>query len=231
MAKKDKIWLKLLAFILRPFVGLIRYGALKMMKRLRQPDDKRPIIAAADHILDTLLLPSVFCIFQDKIFREHAGFSKIPQSEHDRIFNELEISAIYLAIVYLNIVKSAVEPGDYHFWQGVEEYLPRQLQKTLISHGVDSSNAKLMCQLIDIRRAEYEEIETHIRDASNQESEEFKKLSARNKHIAAVVQSIAIGTADHIRRGELREHDPLVSHLIAWFIFLQKQIGKFVKNL
>lgn len=229
--RKGKIWLKLFVFILYPFAGLIRYGALKMMKKMRRPDDRRPIIATADHLLNTIVFPSAFRVFQDKIFREQAGFSKIPRSEHDRIFNELEVSAIYLAMMYLNTVKSMVRPEDYHFWQEVEEHLPRQLQKILMGYGVDGSNAKLMRQLIDMRRAEYEEIKTHIQDINSQENKEFKELSAHNKRIAAALQAIAVGTTDHIRRGKIKEGDPLISHLITWLIFLQKQIGKFVKNL
>ncbi len=66
----------------------IRYILLKIMKKLRPPDDKRPAIAAVDQLFDKLM-PSAFRVFRDSKFREVARFDKLDQVEHDRIFNEL----------------------------------------------------------------------------------------------------------------------------------------------
>ncbi|PIZ44544.1 hypothetical protein COY31_02405 [Candidatus Wolfebacteria bacterium CG_4_10_14_0_2_um_filter_39_18] len=221
---------RIIGIILRPFAGIIRYGALKIMKRFRAPDDKRPVIAASDHILNEMVLPSVFRTFQENRFRELASFKKLPVSEHDRIFNELEVAGICLAIFYLRAIKSA-QPKDYHFWQDTEEHLPKQLQRTLMSYGVASSNAKLMRELIDIRREEYEKIAEHVWDASTHYKPEFRDLPPEMKIFAARVQAAAVCATDHIRRGKISENDPLIKYLVNWLMLLHKKIRKFVNNL
>ena len=220
-------------FILRPFAGFIRYGALKIMKKFRQPDDKRPVIAVSDHILNEIVLPSVFNVFRENKFRELARFKKLPVSEHDRIFNELESAGVCLAIFYLNTAKLLARSGDYHFWQDTEEHLSKQLQKILIGFGVDGSNAKLMRQLIEMRYAEYEELAKKVWDANDEvdKKTDFKSLPSEMKRIAAAIEATAIGTTDHIRRGEIEEKDHLIKYLIEWLLFLNRRIGRFIRNL
>ena len=220
---------KISSIIFYPFARPIRYGALKIMKRLRQPDDKRPSIAAADHILDEFILPSVFHTFKETQFRELANFSKLPVAEHDRIFNELEVAGIYLGIFYIETAKSL--GNDFHFWRDVEEALPKQLQRKLMGFGVDGGNAKLMRELIEMRRKEYEELAEHVWSGSNQAQTEFKQMPPEMKRLASLLQATAIGTADHIRRGKLKEKDPLIRYINGWLLMLQRKIGKFVKKL
>lgn len=222
---------EIIGIILRPFAGSIRYGALKIMKKMRAPDDRRPIIAASDHILNEIAMPSVFRFFKEEKFRELANFKKLPVSEHDRIFNELEVASICLAVFYLRAIKSVVRPEDYHFWQDIEFHLPKQLQKTLMGYGLDGGDAKLMKQLVDMRCTEYEELSGEIWDANESNESEFKILPPEMKHFTATMQATAVGAADHIRRGKMIERDPLIRHLAFWLLSLQKKIAKFVKNL
>lgn len=222
---------KIIKFVLRPFVGPIRYGALKIMKNLRSPYDKRPVIAVSDYILNEIVLPLVFRVFQEDKFRELAYFKKLPVSEHDRIFNELEVAGICLAIFYLDAVKSLVRPEDYHFWRNTEEHLPKQLQKILMGYGVDGSNAKMMRELIDMRRKEYEELAEKTLEASIDLKPELQELTPEMRWFATKAQATAVGATDHIRRGKIQEGDPLIKYLIGWLMFLQQKVGKFVKNL
>jgi len=221
----------ILMFIISPFIRLIRYGALKLIKKFHAPDDHRPIIAVSEHLLNGMVLPSAFHIFRESKFRELAHFGKLPISEHDRIFNELEVAGVWLAIAYLRAVKSLVRAEDYHFWQKVELHLPKQLQVILMGLGVDGANAKLVKQLILMRGQEYDELADKVGEASDEGKEDFRKLSPKMKEIATMVQATAIGTADHIRRGKLQKGDPLVSYLIDWLLALQNKIAKFVKKL
>ncbi|MBI2888502.1 MAG: hypothetical protein HYY10_01115 [Candidatus Liptonbacteria bacterium] len=217
--------------VLHLFVKPVRYGALKLMKKMRAPDDVRPIISVAEHLLDEFILPSTFRTFQEVIFRELARFKKLPVAEHDRIFNELQVAGVCIAIFHLRTAKSLTRPEDYHFWQGVEEYLPKQLQRMLMGYGVEGGNAKLMRQLIDMRRAEYEELARGMRDAS-EKSEGNPRISPPElTYLASVVHATAVGAVDHIRRGRLEEGDPLIRHLSEWLVRLQQRVGKFVKYL
>jgi hypothetical protein len=222
---------RVLIFFLRPFVGPIRYGALKVMKKMRPSGDQRPMIATADYALSEIVLPSVFDTFKENEFRELARFKKLPVSEHDRIFNELEVSGVCLAIYYLRFTKPLVRPGDYHFWQGVEEQLPKQLQRKLMGYGVSSSNAKLMKELIDMRYKEYERMADKIWSVNESEGQEFRTLAPEMKRLAAMMQATAVGTTDHIRRGDMAIGDPLISYLAGWLALLQRKIGRLVKKL
>jgi|SRR3989344_95102 len=226
-----KIFSKFIGFILSPFVKIIRYGALKLMKKFYRPGDRRPAMAAADHMLDEIILLSVFRTFQEDKFRELANFKKLPISEHDRIFNELEVAGMCMAVFYLETAKNFVRDGEFHFWRDVEEELPRQLQKKLVGFGVSSSDGKLMKQLIDMRYKEYNELAEQILRADTTISSEFKNKPPEIKRLMGMAQAIAVGTADHIRRGKLEEKDSLIKHLVLWLIKLQKRIDRFLKRL
>jgi len=222
---------RFISIILRPFAGIIRYGALKAMKRFQRPDDRRPIIATSDHLLNEIILPSVFRAFREDKFRELAKFEKLPVVEHDRIFNELEVAGICLAVFYLRSAKYLARPEDYHFWQRTEEHLPKQLQKILTGYGASGSNAKLIRELIDMRREEYEKIAEKVWEASDNLNPEFRDWTPEMKHFAVRIQAIAVGTTDHIRRGKIKEDDLLIKHLAGWLMTLYIKIKKFVERL
>ncbi len=231
MAEDMTIFSRVTEFILSPFVGVIRYGALKLMKYMGSHDDERLIIAMSDHVLNTIIMPSVFNYFRDDSFRRAANFEILSVAEHDRIFNELEVAGICLAIFYLQAVKSTGKLKDYHLWQKTEEYLPQQLKDTAAGYGVDVKNATLMVELIGLRYREYKEFLDEVWVVSNQENKEFKGLSPELKLIGSAIQGIAIGTTDHIRRGKVKEKDPLTQHTITWLLTLKNKIGKFIKNI
>jgi len=225
------IFLKVAVLILSPFVKIIRYGTLKFMKKLKRPDDKRPVLATANHLLDEIVLPSVFSTFNEKIFRELTHFKKLSVLEHDRIFNELEVTGICIADYYLETVKQFVKDGDFHFWRDVKNELSRQFQKKLEGYGIDSSSAKLMRKLVDIRYEEYDNLAEKVWDASGKFKTELKSLDPEMKRLASMIQATAVGTSDHIRRGKVKEGDPLIKYLNKWLLVLQKRIGKLVKKL
>ena len=222
---------KIFIWILRPFAGPIRYLMMKLMKRLRVHDDPRPIIAASEHILHEFILPKIFETFNDAQFRELAHFKKLPRSEHDRIFNELEVSGVCIAIFYLRSVKTLVRPADYHFWQDTEWYLPKQLQQILLGYRIDSGNAKLMRELVEMRKKEYEDLLTEVHRMNQEASAEFKSAPAEVREFAAALQATAVGTVGHIRRGKYAPGDPLVHYLAEEFMKIQRPLSKFVKKL
>ncbi len=224
--------MRIIGFLLAPFVKMIRYGALKMMKRMRRPNDGRPVIATANHLLDELILPSAFEIFINREFRDIAGFDKLSVAEHDRIFNELEFAGVCLALFCLDFANSIARTDDYRFWLEVRQRLPQQLRRMLLGLGVDKSNADLLRKLIDMRYEEYGEMTKETRDVWNAEEPLFSRLpTAAAKHSIARVNAIAIGIALHIKRGKLKRHDPLLRFLRGWMVKLNETIGKFIFNL
>jgi hypothetical protein len=94
----------------------IRYIALKMMKRLRRPDDMRAIIAASQNLILDIALPAVNSILQNKEFHEAVKFNKLQIAEQDRIFNELLVASMCLVLNCLEVAHSIVKPESLHFW-------------------------------------------------------------------------------------------------------------------
>ncbi len=232
-------FLNILAFILRPFVKVIRYGALKLMKAMGNSRDRRPYIATAGHIIEEYVLPSVFRIFHESEFRRLAHFEKLPVSEHDRIFNELQVAGMSVAEYALGEAKQYVKDGDFHFWSGVEEELPRQYQKILTGFGIDGSNAKLMRQLVKMRQEEYENLADQVwvanallaSEVKREIEKRFNSSSPQIKRLLSEVHAVAFGTVDHIRRGKMEEKDKLVNYLMTWLLKLRNKTAKFVKKL
>lgn len=209
----------------------IRYLALKVMKAMRQPDDMRPVIAVADHLVGDIVLPSVYAIFQDAQFRERARFQKLTSAEHDRIFNELHVAGVCLAMCCLEVAHTIVQPEYLHFWTKAREYLPRQVQQSLVKFGVDGANAKLFRQLIDMRFEEYEHWANEVWDMWSEEEPRFRSMPEGMKRVISRVDAIAIGTTDHILRGKDDAGGHLARCLRAWLHPLNENIGRFIKKL
>lgn len=208
----------------------MRYILLKIMKKMRQLDDDRPIMAAAEQLLDKILF-SAFHVFNDAQFRRIANFDKISQAEHDRIFNELEVSSVCLCIFILKQREFMMGHKDFHFWEDVCDYLPESLKQRLVGYGVSNENAKLLKDLIKMRYDEYEKISNNLFDYIDNE-DKFKEVKNENaKNVLNRVNSIAVGTADHIRRGKLKEGDELIKYFHAWLFPLDIEISKFIRRL
>jgi len=207
---------------------IIKYLLLKIIKKLYWPDDNLPVGAAAEYLLDKLL-PSAFKVFKDSEFRKIVNFDKISQVEQDRIFNELEVAAISIALFCLEERESVVQLKDFHFWKGVCEKMPAGFEDKLLKLGIDPKNARLFKDLIEIRHVEYVKISEGNRDWIDNDLRELKSEYA--KEVMARVQAIAVGTADHIRRGKLKVGDALISHLRNWLFPLDMEITNFIKKL
>jgi len=208
----------------------VRYLMLKLMKKIRQPDDDRPVIAAADQLLD-VLLPSAFEFFRDSRFRQSVDFEKQSHVEQDRIFNELQVSAMNLCLFCLEQRESIIRLDDFHFWKEVYERIPVAFEEKLLSFGVDKGNARLFKDLIGIRHEEYAGIMEANDEWMNREDEFHAIADNRIKESMIRVHALVIGTADHIRRGKLKKDDKLMKHVRSWLLPLDVKINRFIKNL
>ncbi len=214
---------------MRTIAEIIQYLMLKLMKRLRPQDDNRPFIATANHLLDKLI-PSAFRLFHDARFRKEAGFEKLDQIEHDRIFNELEVAAICLSLFCLEERNFIIGERDFHFWKSVREQIPVQFEEKLLNLGLDKNNAKLFKDLIGIRHREYQKIRAESHDFFD-EQQDLKNARPSAKASLERVQAIIIGTVDHIRRGKMQQGDTLFPIMRSWLFPLDMKINKFIRKL
>ncbi len=230
---------KILALLLRPFAGIIRYRMLKAMKSMGNSDDHRPHMAVARHVIEELVLPYVFQTFREAEFEQCAGFGKLPLAEKDRIFNELEVAGIIMGVYGVSVAKEQVKDGEFHFWSGVEQEYHRQLQYVLADFGVDSASAKMLRDLVLLRQKEYDDIAEQVwqagmllgSDARVKLQELRGSASTDIKRVLSTAHAVAIGTAHHIRRGQLQEKDPMVMYLLNFNLTLQKKVARFVQKL
>lgn len=230
---------KLIVILLRPFAEVIRYQMLKMMKKMGNSDDHRPYIAVAKHVIEDLVLPYVFQTFREAEFEQCAGFDKLPLAEKDRIFNELEVAGIIMGVYGVSLATEQVKDGEFHFWSRVEEEYPRQLQQVFTGFGIDSANAKMLRDLVKMRQKEYDDIAEQVwragallgKDALLKMREQHGHAVSNVKRELSTAHAVAIGTADHIRRGRLQEKDPLVMYLVKFNLTLQKKVVHFATKL
>lgn len=208
----------------------IRFYLLKLAKRLARGDDERPVVMATQQTLD-IGVESAFEIFRNKRFRELAQFQKLSQVEHDRIWNELEVTGICLALFCLEHLHAIIKPEDFHFWRRVKERLPREFEERLLSIGVESADAHLLRGLIDMRYGEYADLIRQSWEIWDREEPAFRALPHDTaRHSVARAHALAIGTADHIMRGKLTGSD-LPRFLRGWLLFLNESFGRFVVRL
>lgn len=205
---------------------------IKIMKSLRSENDDRPIIATSSYLLEEILLPSAFRFFKNNGFREITQFHSLEELEQDRIFNELEVSAICLALFCLESAEALIKPEDYHFWRKVHREFPKQFQEQLLYYGISQKNADLFEELIKMRHQEYHDLSREAWDMWDRAEPQFQKLLIDAvKHNLAGLHATAIGAAIHIRRGKLKKKDKLPHLIRGWLLNLNEEIGRFILKL
>lgn len=212
-------------------IPLAQFYLLKLMTRLAPAGDDRPVLAACQQLI-RLTSESGFVLFKTEQFRGLVRFETLPEVEQDRIFNELEVAGILLALFCLEHVDAFIERIDFHFWRKVHEALPGRFERHLCELGVAESNAALTRKLIAMRREEYQELIDETWQFWKEEEPAFRELPHDTaRHSAARTHALAIGTADHILRGKLKPGGDLPRLLRSWLLVLNEEVGRFVLKL
>lgn len=164
------------------------------------------------HIVGQIIANAAFSFWQEEKFRMVVDFDKISQTEQDRIFNELEVSALGLFVLKYNHLEE----------QGVEAFLG--LMKEV---GIQEQFLKTWEQLIDLRLKEYiEDYQTAINETKN-----FDELKNKEERVIwSRIETITIDCLTHIRRGDVKEGDPLWKMLRGWFMMLDLAFNKVVQD-
>lgn len=168
---------------------------------------------------------SSFKVFRSIEFRRFFDFANLEQTEQDRIFNELEITGVGLAVLHLDkaISKSALTEKQLYF-SDLQKRVIEGLPKLLKEFGVESKYLKLWKKLIEIRLKEYRE---HYQIAIG-ESVNWEHLKGYGKDVREIwarYETMTIDSLHHIRRGKTNPKDPLRKFLSKWLIKLEKEIA------
>lgn len=173
---------------------------------------------------------SGFGYWKEAEFRKLVDFENISQTEQDRIFNEIICSGLILAMMILDDISSN---GDLALEKKivlsrVRDTIPDGYLNTLKGFGVERKFVRIWKKLIDLRKNEYFKDLTLAKNETLA-AEEFREFP-EIKHAWARIETIAIDTLHHIRRGKTHVKDQLWRSLRFWLISLEKDLGLLFKK-
>jgi hypothetical protein len=155
---------------------------------------------------------SAFQLFQDKQFRQLAGFEQLSQVEQDRIFNELVVASIVLIMLVLEAPDLRVAGEFRDYLSDLNKKIPKAHLDYLRTSGVETEHLRDWEKLITMRYEEYARDRHDVRAAAMQieSSEKGLDLDDLSKiQMLVPVQAVAIGCHHHICRGATEGQDDL----------------------
>lgn len=167
----------------------------------------------------------------DKDFQKILKYSKIDQTEQDRCFNELVVTAI--GYTYYRLDDELLPREMWDFAEMIKSAFPATYKQQLMGMGLAEEFTKQWLELMDMRLKEYgkdlEEMGPQLRldmanDDDDTSSPEVKQLTIR-------VSLLGTAGLQHLRRGKLDEKDPLRKYLRAWLIDFEKEIGPLMDKM
>lgn len=162
-----------------------------------------------------------FRFFRDEEIREMLNFSKIDQTEQDRIFNEIVLTGLCLAILMIEMLAKITESDNKkEYYKKLREELFIRYPEWLAELGVEKKYVKMWRKLIQMRCDEYEQDFREHRGS-------LPLVDEGNPWIPVV----AIGGLDHLRRGKLVRKDPLFKRLLSLTTSVAIKIEKIIIHL
>lgn len=174
---------------------------------------------AAEKIVEKIAHSS-FRFFKDEKIREMLNFSEIDQVEQDRIFNELVVTGLSLAILITETISGLTRDERSITFEKLGNELAVQYPNWLGKLGIEKQYLDIWTKLIEMRCDEYRE-----------DFKEYRKHLPDPEKANPWVGVIAIGGLRHIRRGKTSPDDPLFKHLLAWTGSLAVEIEKISVKL
>lgn len=173
---------------------------------------------------------SSFKIWEEKNFREMIRFNNISRTEADRIFNELELTALGLYILHLDyVLLKTVDESKQIVFKGLQENIRKGFIEVFNDLGLEEMYLEQWRGLVDMRlreyRKDYKIALKQIRSMQDFEDKEAIKI------IWARVETLTIDGLTHIRRGNVKEGDPLWRYLRKWLTEIDFSFSKITSTL
>lgn len=160
---------------------------------------------------------SAFNLHQSKQFRRLAGFERLTQTEHDRIFNELVAASLILVMFILEAPDLRVAAEFREYLSDLNKRIPEAHQNFLKVAGVENEHLRDWEKLIAMRYEEYARDKHEVRAAAMQIASADKRLKLHDLseiQMLVPVQTVAIGCHHHICRGETEDRDDLFKGIL-----------------
>ncbi len=181
-----------------------------------------PMMLSAAQRLGQLVASESFEFWKRKDFRLYVTFHNLSQAEQDRIFNELEVSLLGLFILQFDYAQTIADKGEKAVLKTFQQELVPGFLRLMEETGIAKENLKVWQQVIDIRLKEYRrDLKVALKESLSMEGfsgdEELRFTWAR-------IETITIDCLTHIKRGDVKEGDPLWKLLRKWFITLDARL-------
>jgi len=180
------------------------------MKFMKDPEQ------VAKKITENIAAKS-FKLFRDKKFRRLNNFENIDQVEQDRIFNEIVLTGLALAILtFENLEKRTREtPMFEQYFRYLQLEMANYYGNWLNELGSKPSDVELWKKLVKMRCDEYKKDEKRFLRKKNSLKNEWPHITA-------------IGGFRHITRGKGKPEDELFIIFIRWIAGIYENISKSI---
>jgi len=155
---------------------------------------------------------SAFRLFQNKQFRQSAGFEQLGQTAQDRIFNELVVASVVLIMLVLEAPDLRVAAEFREYFSDLSKNIPKAHVGYLRKSGVEAEHLRDWEKLITMRYEEYARGRHDVRAAGMQIESSGKGLDLDDLskiQMLVPVQTVAIGCHCHICCGDTDSRDDL----------------------
>lgn len=171
---------------------------------------------------------SAFEFWQRKDFRLYVDFPHLSQTEQDRMFNEFEVSV--LGLFYLQLEGAMAETDkDYAVvLRIIRDEMVDGFLEIMSEAGVEKRYVKQWKVLIDMRLKEYQE-DLKLAKKESSKWDEFKG-DEDARMVWARIETITIDCLSHIRRGDVKEGDPLWKLIRKWLVTLDTQLHPIIEH-
>lgn len=160
-----------------------------------------------------------FELFNDKIFRALADFEHLPQTERDRIYNELVLAGLIMMIFTLEAPDLNVDGQTKQYFADIKERISEGYVLNLKEMGIEKKFLDMWKTLIKMRYDEYSKDKFDIRKAAMDLESKTGELTVdklNDIQLLLPVNTIAIGAHHHIVRGKTKGRDELFKYLLKW---------------
>lgn len=163
--------------------------------------------------------------FRDERFRELIRFVYLGEEEQNRIFNELTVTNLVMAMLLVEQnIRETDDRDKEQYLKAVCKALPDYYVNFLRQIGIAETHVALWDKLIALRYDEYvHDMGEFRREFSSSEDTNMKELALDNR--VMLFQTLALGVYRHIMRGKIRTDDPLcVRHVQPYLLGVYKGI-------
>ena len=171
-----------------------------------------------------------YSLWKGSKFREATGFSGLSNKEQDKIFNDLEITALIYTLLFLEDRASKKNDKDDVVYLNIGEYIISAFLELMVGAQVSNTQLKLWRKLIELRQREYRK---NV-DYTMKESREWGVFEPGDKLLHQVwgrILALSLGTLKHIKHDSKASiKDPLWPVLRRWLVGLEVELTQIFKD-